>query len=180
MLRTLTVIQILSSDLQRIIFGALRYSKKGFGRILIRDIPGTTLKVGDRLEPSQSLPDVGRFETTDTPFECMFWCIQRNDRLTHPSPLFSVPGVATDLYGIDTLHGWHLGGIAAFVAYVFYFVVLSRIFNPDIPWLNADDIFRLGVLRLRSELWNYYKMRQDRDPDFRTKGSKVQGVCENM
>ena len=64
----------------------LRYSEKHRGRALVQryELPnGQALEVGDRLEPSRHLPDVGDLHNLDTPALVLFWRARPGDRLSH-------------------------------------------------------------------------------------------------
>ena len=61
------------------------------GRALSRGIDRLGLKAWDRLEPSDSCPDVGASERSSTfPVQCVFWRRSLETRARHRNPLFAV------------------------------------------------------------------------------------------
>jgi hypothetical protein len=131
------------------------------------------LKAGDRLDPGLDVVDVSQFEFIPVPFRTTWWRMTREDWIMHDSPLFKIEGVSALLYGVDLLHAWHLGGCAIYIAEVFWLVLKSKLFAPPIRWLTAADCTKLGLMRLRSEMWLYYKVKTKTDPNFKIKGSKA-------
>ena len=74
------------------------------------DVPSCDLLANDRLEPSDSLPDVSEFDAISAfPARVTFWRGSAKTICKHRSPLFSAPFVSPALLMIDLLHTVHLG-----------------------------------------------------------------------
>ena len=110
------------------------------------------------------------------PLVATFWRTSTAVRLVHYSPIMDIQGVGPDSYAIDILHTWALGPVTRIIAYIFWFVLDNNIWGQDLPYLGMDDCRQLGILRLRAEMWLYYRSRRQRDPDWKHKGSEV---CTN-
>ena len=160
--------------MQKDVLNALRYDSRFLGRGLIHDIPALGLLANDRLEPCLELNDIATFEVQTPPFVCRFWRMDlRHDRLLHATPIFeNIPGLSVKSIAIDLLHTWHLGGMADYIAFVFWFLIKSRVYT-SIAHLSKDDDYKVALLKLKAEMWAYYKQRDKDDFDFRTKGSRV-------
>ena len=156
-----------------LIYQNLRYDKIGLGRIVLRDFPQFGLLAGDRLLPSFDILDVSAFERRSCPFIAQFWRIGKESRLVYPSPVMSIPGFGVHLYGIDLLHAWHLGPLQNYIGMVFWFLIQTNIWKPEIAWLSKDQQYRLSLLHLKSEMWQYYEMRRREDEHFVASGSQV-------
>ena len=190
------VVQLNSVADVRAVLHVLEYDhrKKGFLGRRIREVvalsSGETLLPGDRLHPSRLLRDVAQFEaqlagrTPFTPFRCLFWRlgpVPQNARLLHHSPLMDIPGVGMQTYAIDVLHTWHLGALPRYNARVLWFLLRSPCYGLDLPpWLAAEDLLHLKLLRLRSALWMHYKRMQAADPTWRKKASQVWSLTIKM
>ena len=153
------------------VYQVLRYMKKNLGRSLLTDISELGLQANDRLLPSVQLPDISRFETTPVPFLAVFWRGNSEARVIHPSPLLEILGLGIEHYAVDILHAWHLGGIQVFVGHVFWFMLKSKIWGSALSFLSTADDMRIALLRLKSELFSYYKDRRDSDPQWAKSGS---------
>ena len=147
------------------------FGAKFVGRGLTRDVPGFGLK-GDRLEPGGDVWDVGAFEGTPTPFVCHLWRMGTTDRLLRDAPLWRIPGVTIDCIAIDILHAWHLGGLSDYIAFVIWFVIQSGIFTKGVD-VAAEDAHKLARMRVKAELWLYYRKKVADDNTFLVKGTRV-------
>jgi hypothetical protein len=166
--------------MQKCIWRALRYTKKGKGRTLRVHVPEFDLMKHDRLEPCPELLDVGDFEHKPPPFNVFFWRIRRESRITHHSPLLDIPGDGLDNYCIDLLHSWVLGPIQAYVGFVLWFIISQKVLVPDIAYLSAEDNYQLAILQIRAKLFEHYRRRSHEDPHFKEKGSKIWNLTLGM
>ena len=148
---------VLEEDRRRIT-PYLTYSKKMVGRGLRQDVhlPMCVLLKGDRLEPSRELPDISKFEVVPLPLTATFWRMTKEDRVLHESPLLHLEGYTMDLHAVDALHTWHLGPLSQYVCLVFWFILGSHVLAPQLPFLATEETLRLGLLKLKGKLWEYY------------------------
>ena len=174
------VLRIEDADTQRLIARTLEYSKKRRGRALVADLRVLGLRKGARLEPTTSLPDVGKFETADLPLECTFWVAADNARLTHACPLFRLPGVTLDTWAIDIMHTWHLGPVQQYVSLSLHFCIDSGLWAPRSLNILAADRNEVSLLAIKSELFVFYKEIRATSPDWRRKGTEATRLELNM
>ena len=164
------------------IYRSLMYSFKFFGRVVkfpIR-VGGVDLLVGDRLEPTASMLDVGDFETKVPPFNALFWRGSTDDRVSHESPLYLIKGFFLNNHGVDILHAWHLGPLLYYLPLVFNLFIKSLVMlSSNLPHISLADTRRLALLRIKSKLWTFYKLKR-LDPDWKRKGSEVWNLTEAM
>ena len=161
------------------ILAHLQYSKKPTrkGRCLTRALPDLRppLNEGDRLEPSGSLQDIGLgFDMlVSFPAIVLFWRVCLETIATHRNPLAKVPGYGYITYAIDILHTIFLG-----VAQNFCKWVMWRCITKNVWAIVSDgaDRMQLSVLRLRTELWQYY----DADPENRSENRLQQLTVKMM
>ena len=178
-----------ANDVRMIMRAPLEYDHRkanGYlGRRILTPVlltSGFLLQTNDRLHPSRALRDVANFEFQDLPFDCTFWRFDpKSARLLHLSPLMQIPGVGMSTWCVDILHSWHLGGLARFIGSSLWFVLRSDVYGvgANMPWLMADDILYLNLLRLRSELWLHYQQKS-RDPEWRKSASRVWNLTTKM
>ena len=161
---------------QRAIVSALVYNKKRRGRALVRDFVALGLAKYDRLEPTKYLPDVSLFERKSVPFSVTFWKGCKEDRLVHGCPLFIVPGVTIDSWVVDVMHSWHLGDLLIFIAWVMWYFLKLGVFAPVSVYLDAEECQRLSLLRIKSEMYMFYKNKR-KDPQWKRTGSEASS-CE--
>ena len=80
------------------------------GRCLSQPVPSLGLQKGDRLEPSDQLPDVADFETQATPCVVVFWRSTNETTTRHRNPLFDAAiGITVQSLKVDSLHCLALG-----------------------------------------------------------------------
>ena len=96
----------------------LRYDRRdggSKGRALTREINmnGASLKIGDRLEPSYELPDVGNLIDLDPvpPKTIIFWRLANEDQTRHRNPIFdrSIGVTPRRSLSVGLLHALYLG-----------------------------------------------------------------------
>jgi hypothetical protein len=170
---TVEVVLVKTDRDRQDIYLSLTYRKKTRGRTIMYDIPRLGVSAGYRLEPSATLPDVGKFEMTPTPFFTHFWCADSDARVQHESPILAIEGVTLRTWCIDLLHSWHLGPLASYIGHCLHFFIASRIWSPDLPFLDAEEMQKLSLLHIKSEIWQYYKNRRATDKEWTTKGSQA-------
>ena len=74
------------------LLGVLEYSKDFRGRAITRALPALGLEMGDRLEPSEALRDVGNVEEVATPQWLLFWRVPAQSAASHRNPLSRARG----------------------------------------------------------------------------------------
>ena len=139
-----------------------RRDKGCHGRHLIEDIPGTPLLQGDRLEPSESIPDVGAgFDDLSTfPHLATFWKISRQSWVYHRNPLWSEENGFTHdaVMAIDWLHTIALG-----VSQFFAMWVVHALFKAD-AWGTHEGTeesrIATSIDRMRAELSLHYRQQK--------------------
>ena len=160
--------------MQRQIARILIYRKKQRGRCLQKPFQQLNLPKGARLEPSQSLPDIGQFEYQQCPFQCTFYVGGVNGRVLHKSPFLEIPGVTLDTWCIDILHSWHYGPMSTFLTFTIRALLDTDIYQPAIAnFLDKEESDKLCLLALKADLWCYYKQRRVEDPLWSKKGSEA-------
>jgi len=130
---------------------------------------------GDRLEPSIEIPDVADFDHKDPPFKATFWNTSdpQSLRLLHESPLMWINGVTFMMWCIDLLHTWHLGPLGAYIGFVIWFILSSKV-CAGCAFVDTEDGYKIGMVEIRSHLWRYYKEKRKGSKDFKKRGSAVQ------
>jgi hypothetical protein len=83
-----------------------------------------------------------------------------------------IPGVTSDVLGIDLLHSWHLGGVSEFVGEALWFTLPSGVYTRGFTGAAADAQ-QIDLLKLKADLWSYYQRRSQSDPDFKSTGSRI-------
>ena len=92
-------------------------TKTSGGLVVTRDLPGTPLVPGDRLDPSSDLPNIRDVFERQIPFTARFWRIRRDhkgrsiDWLAHRSPIFDDRLLSSpdSVLALDSLHTVYLG-----------------------------------------------------------------------
>ena len=157
---------------QKEVYLALGYRKNGRGRCLLRGLQAVGLAKGARLEPSPSLPDIGLFEKTPTPFTCTFFVGGKNARVLHKSPFLQIPGVTLSTWCIDLLHTWHYGPMSTYITHTIRLLLGTEIYKPTIAGLDKEESDKLSLMALKAEMWTYYKRKRS-DPEWNKKGSEA-------
>lgn len=171
--RPVQVAQINSEAEKNMVLGSLRYNKSRMGRALTRDIPSLGLMMGDRLEPSLDLRDVAMLDSMEVPFSVTFWRMSRRDRVVHLSPLFKIKGVGPESFAIDLLHTWHLGCLARYIGHVFWFLVKSNIYAPQIPMTDAAERHRVALQQMKADLWRWYAHKRQDNAGWKKRNSQA-------
>ena len=131
------------------------------GRVLKDDssplIRRAGLRKWDRLEPSPRMLDVFSFERLALPFLVKFWRIPDVSELTthHRHPLITKElGTSIWTFGIDTLHGLHLGIVPAWCT-----TALMKCWEADIYCTRASrwkDHMKSNALAVMADLKHWY------------------------
>jgi hypothetical protein len=160
---------VTTEDHRKLLLGVLQYDKRKepmmpHGRSLIADVPSFGLLLGDRLEPSKSLEDVGQLDTARLPLRLTFWRTTLQTKSKHRNPLFDVStGVSVASLSIDVLHTLHLGVFKHFVMLVIWHLFDSNYCLPEHMWTRtAEERISLMVLRVRTDLWAFYGVLEKR------------------
>eukprot|EP00959_Pyramimonas_sp_CCMP1952_P141472 2961016-Pyramimonas_sp.AAC.1 len=113
-------------------------------------MPEYNLKVGDRLEPSADLFDVGTFDSKPLPFTATFWRVPRDARrrplvsTLHRNPLFHPStGLTQKHLMVDMLHTVHLGVIQILIAHIIWATLdanVWQVWNDINRWYRASRI----------------------------------------
>mgnify|MGYP006297404735 CR=1 FL=1 len=117
--------------------------------------------------PTRSLRDVAHFEFLELPFKVTFWRMGKQDRVAHDCPLITdVPGKLYDAWVVDGLHSWALGPLGGLIAFIFQFILKTKIFTPSSIYMDAKDLDRLALLHVKSLLQVHYR-NVKKDPNHR-------------
>jgi hypothetical protein len=118
------------------------------------DVPEAGLLQGDRLEPSDLLPNVADFDKLATPCTVMFWRPSAETHSRHRNLLFSATtGVTPELLVQDWLHTFSLGVAQSLLKQFF-----SGLLNAD-AWKVGDtqaSLISMSIARLQAELFGWY------------------------
>ena len=134
------------------------------GLCLTRDFNAVGLLVGDRLEPSDKLPDVGKvYSISDFPVSLTFWRSSAEYITRHRNPLFDrALGITpNNSVTIDVLHCIYLGVMLSWCRFVIWALITRR------TWVNrgtADENLELSCLAIKHELKNFYKRHRTNRP----------------
>ena len=136
------------------------------------------LKKGDRLEPSPQLQDVWDFEKMEIPFLVCFWRIPPPEELTvhHRHPLISQQlGTSIWSFGIDTLHGLHLGAFPAWSTRGLHLLFEADVFLTRASrfgdHMKANALITMGKLKA----W-YPEYERGLTPEVRRGMTRIQSI----
>ena len=131
------------------------------GRVLKSDespwIRLAGLRKFDRLEPTQQLLDVHDFDKKTIPFMVKFWRIPPVSELTvhHRHPLLCKElGTSLLTFGLDTLHGLHIGIYPAWITRVLHLLLEADIFQTR--QTRHDDHIKASALAMMADLRVWY------------------------
>ena len=114
-----------------------------------------------------------RFEDRVVPFRATFFRSSLATRVLFDCPLFDIEGVGMYTLAIDLLHSWQLGPLQRFIAFCLMFMLKAKVWGKEVPGLTAEESRQIGILRLRAELWIYYRQEKKRDPTWSDRYSEV-------
>ena len=149
----------------------LRYDKRrkgSRGRALQGNLPNLGLMAGDRLEPSDVLPDIGAFEglVGRLPVQVTFWRPVNNTLALHRNQVFGAnTGISIQNIAIDVLHTLHLGVFKQYCMDAIWSLIEANAWDvtPQAPTVQDQ----LSVGRCRVELLDWYKRKRRDDPNIR-------------
>ena len=180
----------------------LRYDKRtdgSRGRALTRDVQirGVELRVGDRLEPSESLNDVGALVSiSEFPTTIMFWRKSDETLTRHRNPIFDreIGILPNRTLTVDVLHGFFLGVLNVWCRITIWKLVKHGCYGN---LGNAVENINAATLVLRDSLMRFYStyckehphedltrvadltlkmLGTADDPKIKTKGAETWGV----
>ena len=123
------------------------------------------LRPGDRLEPTDELPDVGRFEVLPLPARVLFWRPPRASLCLHRCPLLSdaIGVTMEDTISLDLLHTLYLGPMMTFCKAAIMRLVTAGIWG-EFEGAAAERV-SASVFALRGELKAWCSDRARTHPD---------------
>ena len=126
------------------------------GYALRAPVPELGLQAGDRLEPSDDMPDHSLFHTTPRPFRATFWRRGAETSARHRNPVFSEETHLSpqELMG-DWLHACSLGIFQAYLALLLHTLMARNVFR--LPGSTKTDWWVLFAARIRANLFAWYK-----------------------
>jgi hypothetical protein len=151
-----------------LIMQSLRYDKRdggSHGRALTQHIDVFSLKAGDRLEPSDALRDISKFEELHTPVTVVFWRPSEESMTRHRNPLFADPevtGVSLRSVTVDILHALYLGVLNKYCAIVLWFLLSSRLFGSH---GTAEEHVQVATMIMKNKLMEFYTRYADAHPE---------------
>ena len=164
-----TTIVLEFSDHKKICEVGLAYDKRSngsHGLALLGDVAldvGVRLCVGDRLEPSKSLPDVNAFlDLAVFPRQVTFWRPAAETLSRHRNPLFQIVGVTPPRsLTVDWMHSLNLGVLLQFTKEALWFCIDNGVWGQD---GTIDEIVEKATQLIRFDLRAWYKQRHKMFP----------------
>jgi len=165
------VVRVVSALRLREIVALLEFDKRSrggsFGRRLVRDLPSLGLKAGWRLEPSRAVPNVGAVDGMCDAFpeggvELTFWITAEETFVRHRNPLLTSTSLNITNLVVDELHTLHLRIFQNYILFVAWACLRSNVFELHAE--NKDALIAKGILRLRGDLWEWYKVQKRTNP----------------
>ena len=164
------------------------------GRCLMKDIDGLGLKADDRLEPSQTLPDIAGFESAPVGTDLRFWR-QKDDTIArHKNPYFLQRlGLSpAKTLCVDALHTLNLGVYKNWGKLAIWCLLLSGIYAAV---GNAEEHLVVALLVMRNALNVFYNSPEGKgytrihalapkmigtrnDKQLKTKGAETWGILK--
>jgi len=150
---------VLDAAAQARVLANLRFDKRAAGsrgRALLNDMPDLQLCAGDRLEPSEELPDVGQLDTAPVPIRVCFWRPSEETLTRHRNPVFG-RDLHTDpskTLTVDELHALNLGVMQVWAKTAVWYVFTKGVYGIH---ATAEETFQISVLAMRHELLQWYK-----------------------
>eukprot|EP00969_Alexandrium_andersonii_P354965 15443374-Alexandrium_andersonii.AAC.1 len=134
------------------------------GRALRHDLPSLRLKAGDRVEPTNTLPDIGMLDGVTTwPVTILFWRPTHDSMTHHRNPLFNVvTGISLDTFMVDPLHTLHLGPMKTFVMHALWHMINNNL--AEVGGEGAEVTVQMNVRFLRAQLFAFYTARKKKFP----------------
>ena len=143
-----------------------RGTRAARGLALTEDFPRLMLLKGDRLEPCDTLPDIGSFDAlTHFPTKVLFWRRSAETITHHRNPLFAPEtGVSPDrAAALDWLHTLSLGVFQTYCSYV-----IQQLFRID-AWRTLETTehgrISMSIYRLSAELTAWQREQRSKGRD---------------
>ena len=126
--------------------------------------PDLGLKKGDRVEPSDDVPDWQLLQERK-PERMTFWRQSKETAARHRNPLFSeeLGTHLTQAFTADVMHTWCLGLHQQYVAAALWAVVASSVFVP-ITGRSKEEHDKKSMHELRKHLTNWYRRFASNEP----------------
>lgn len=140
-------------------------SEKGYrGRILSYDLPSLDLKRGDRLEPSNQLPNVHMLDDVTIGSRLTFWRRSKEVLARHRNPLFGEDlGIPAETSLVeDLLHCLYLGIIHALCKKIMWLCLKSVVWGGS---GNLDEAIATRLMCFRNDITRWYKDRHKEFPE---------------
>ena len=146
---------LVTLELHRQIKPALFYDRRHTGshdRSLRWGIPGTTLLMGDRLEPCDELLDVAAFDAlTVFPVRLTFWRPGGIEKTKHRNPLFDRSlGITPMILLVDLLHNLLLGCMQHFATDLLWVMMINGVWAKKTA--RQEDWIENNVRVMRGDL----------------------------
>ena len=151
----------LSHEHHKRLCALLRYDKRpggSHGRALVEAFPPLHLLAGDRLEPSPSLEDIGRFDDIASfPARVLFWRPAMQSLCHRRCPLLDASLGITPVrtIALDLLHTLYLGPMLTYCRLVLWKFLRSSIWATG-PEAGSEKL-QVTFLNIRSELRHFYE-----------------------
>ena len=160
-------VRIVSTSVRDNIWSSLRFDRKprgGSGLALHVPLPELGLVVGDRLEPSDSLHDVGKLRDAEVPLDVVFWRRSEESLCRHRNPLLTADvGLSTDkALTVDTLHALYLGVMLVYCRVTVWVVLHSGVYGHGV---GGEAGLVPAVLAIRHALFGFYDRRHAALPE---------------
>ena len=127
------------------------------GRRLVKDVPEKGLRVGDRLEPSGGLVDIGALESVPLPVFLVFWRPSEESIARHRNPLFAnekLGVTAEKSMTVDTLHAFYLGVMLVWCRVCLWVLLKSGVYGPG---ATSPTGLPSCCLAMRAALFTWFK-----------------------
>ena len=144
----------------RVLSPLLQYDKRtttssSNGLALVEDYAPLNLRRGDRLEPSENLSDIGKFDDIMVfPVLLTFWRCSRETLAKHRCPLFDAAiGLTLDSFFFDILHTLFLG-VLNVVAREFLWTLIEK--DAWRTRARGEVRLKVSVAQLRTQIFHFY------------------------
>ena len=151
----------LTDETYREIRAVLVYDKRKAGkrgRVLAIAVPSVGLEAGDRLEPSDLVPDVGNFDQS-APAAAIFWRVPARPNVHHRNPLFAEElGTGPQSLVVDNLHAGSFGVFKAACERFTWSCFAANCWHVN--EVSAEATLQTNAVRVRAELFAWYKTEE--------------------
>ena len=142
--------------------GLLYNDKDSGGRAIGAAWPALKLEKGDRIEPTDAVPDWAMITEKHIP-DLLFWRPSLETVCKHRVPMFSELWTFTpeQCCALDVMHTWCLGIHAQFVGHAFWQFVLHNTDNLQVVSRKASEKQAGNLALMRASLEQWYQAAQD-------------------